>query len=105
MNWVTICYLNDIQPGFAIHVEHNGRPLTVVRDRVDEGKAYIYNDACPHAGASMAGGEANSDHCFVCPLHKWEFDLDTGRCPDNDDIVWPSHPTRVTEAGEIQLGK
>ncbi len=34
-------------------------------------------DACNHAGASLAEGYV-LDHCLICPVHRYAFDLDSG---------------------------
>ena len=38
----------------------------------------VMDNACPHAGASMAGGWIEAG-CAVCPQHAWAFDLITGQ--------------------------
>ena len=44
-----------------------------------DGNLYAIDDRCPHRGASL--GKGTLDGVVVtCPLHKWEFDLRTGRC-------------------------
>lgn len=55
---------------------------------VDDSKVAVFNigghfhaiaDACPHRGASLASG-AVVDSVVSCPLHGWQFDLETGEC-------------------------
>ncbi len=36
-------------------------------------------DVCPHKGAPLSAGEFD-DGVVVCPLHGWEFDVETGEC-------------------------
>ena len=43
-----------------------------------EGKFYAIDDACPHAGASLAEGYLEKGK-VGCPWHYAEFDLKTGR--------------------------
>ncbi len=42
------------------------------------GIPYAIEDACNHAGASLAEGERRGT-CVVCPMHGYRFDLVTGR--------------------------
>ncbi len=42
-----------------------------------EGEVYAIEDACNHAGASLAEGWLE-DKCVVCPMHAYAFDLTTG---------------------------
>jgi nitrite reductase/ring-hydroxylating ferredoxin subunit len=42
-----------------------------------EGGPRAIEDACNHAGASLAEGSRDGDH-VICPLHGYIFSLDTG---------------------------
>ena len=43
------------------------------------GEPYALEDACNHAGASLAEGERVRESCVVCPMHAYVFDLRTGK--------------------------
>lgn len=43
-----------------------------------EGEVFAIEDACNHAGASLAEGWLEGD-CVVCPMHAYVFELRTGR--------------------------
>jgi len=45
-----------------------------------DGKPTAIEDACNHAGASLAAGDRSTmrPNCVVCPLHGYVFDLKTG---------------------------
>jgi 3-phenylpropionate/trans-cinnamate dioxygenase ferredoxin subunit len=43
-----------------------------------EGKVYAIEDACNHAGASLAEGWLEGG-CVVCPMHAYVFELATGK--------------------------
>jgi nitrite reductase/ring-hydroxylating ferredoxin subunit len=46
-----------------------------------DGAPCAMEDACNHAGASLAEGWRTEDgRCVVCPMHSYEFDLVTGEC-------------------------
>ena len=46
---------------------------------------YIVQRLCPHRLADLSVfGEIDDDE-FVCTLHGWRFDLETGRCFTADD--------------------
>lgn len=73
-------------------LELDGRPVGVVR--TDRGFFAVHN-RCPHQGAEVCAGllthgtlQASRPHEYVvareasivvCPWHRWEFDLATGR--------------------------
>jgi 3-phenylpropionate/trans-cinnamate dioxygenase ferredoxin subunit len=52
-------------------------PYDVVVGLVD-GAPYALEDACNHAGASLAEGFLN-DGCIACPMHGYVFSLRTGK--------------------------
>jgi nitrite reductase/ring-hydroxylating ferredoxin subunit len=46
-----------------------------------EGAPCAIEDACNHAGASLAVGDRDeSGRCVVCPVHAYVFDLASGEC-------------------------
>lgn len=51
-------------------------PFDIVVAWVD-GNAYAIEDACNHAGASLAEGWLEGN-CVVCPMHAYAFDLTNG---------------------------
>lgn len=40
---------------------------------------FAVNDKCPHNGASLGKGFCTDQGSVVCPLHRYHFDLKTGR--------------------------
>lgn len=52
-------------------------PYHVAVTRVD-GRVYAVEDACNHAGASLAEGWLE-ERCIVCPMHGYVFDLASGK--------------------------
>lgn len=74
--WVRVCRWEDIRDDRAFGAEVDGVRLAVFR--LGEGVS-VLSGRCPHANGPMdrswiEDGEA------VCPLHRWRFRLDTGRC-------------------------
>lgn len=55
-----------------------GEPLVAWRDRT--GSPVLMPRACPHMGASLAGGKV-VDGLLRCPFHHWKFD-GTGACAE-----------------------
>ena len=51
-------------------------PFDVLVAYVD-GEVYAIEDACNHAGASLAEGWVEG-RCVICPMHAYAFDLKTG---------------------------
>ncbi len=40
---------------------------------------FAVGDKCPHNGFSLGKGWCTPEHTVVCPLHRYAFDLKTGR--------------------------
>ena len=92
--WTALCRLDEIAVGRAKYVEAGNKALTVVR--MSETDAAVFDDACPHAGASLSGGRVY-DGCLVCPLHGWEFRLTDGACPDAEAYRTRKYSSRVVD--------
>jgi len=51
-----------------------------------DGAFYAIDDRCPHRGASLVKG-TQEGVTVCCPLHKWDFDLQTGICSQDADVT------------------
>lgn len=71
--------LEDFRPGTA-KVVRVGLKQIAVFNRA--GRLFALNNACPHAGSSLAAGEV-TDGQVVCSRHGWAFELATGACPEH----------------------
>lgn len=67
--------LDELKEKGMIRLEHP--PFDVLVAWV-EGEVFAIEDACNHAGASLAEGWLE-DECVVCPMHAYVFELRTGR--------------------------
>ena len=64
----------ELDEGVLVRVEYP--PFDVVVTLVD-GKPHAIEDACNHAGASLAEGGVEGDRVF-CPMHGYVFSMKTG---------------------------
>ena len=49
---------------------------------------YAVDDKCPHAGARLGLGKCSEDGKVICPIHRYQYDLKTGRgLPQQGDYV------------------
>lgn len=44
-----------------------------------DGEVFAIEDACNHAGASLAEGWLEDGKCVACPMHGYVFDLTNGK--------------------------
>jgi nitrite reductase/ring-hydroxylating ferredoxin subunit len=91
--WRDLIAADAVPEGRARMVEAAGYRLAVYRDG---DRFHAIADRCPHAGGSMAGGWVEEGEA-VCPLHRWRFRLDTGRCPDILGVWIPRFACEVRE--------
>ncbi|PYI51869.1 Rieske (2Fe-2S) protein [Paenibacillus flagellatus] len=71
--------MNEIEIGPIDRYASLPAEVRLDRDRyylVDNDGYKLFSRVCPHAGAmvELEDGE------FVCPMHGWTFEADTGRC-------------------------
>lgn len=91
-----------LPPGGMEIVEVQGRKILLARSG---GSIYALDNTCPHLGGSLGRGILK-DHCVICPLHHWTFDLETGKAVVGvPDEKVPTYPVRI-EKGRIwvQMG-
>lgn len=60
---------------FVKQINVEGKKLCVVKDN-DE--VFVVQNTCPHAGAILSGGWCKNGN-LVCPIHRYEYNLKTGR--------------------------
>jgi len=49
----------------------------------------VYNK-CPHMGGSLEDGSVADAGYLTCPLHNWQFDLETGKGPEEYEDSVPT---------------
>ena len=60
---------------------------------------YAVDDKCPHNGASLSMGICNEDNEIVCPLHRYSFDLRTGRATSGGAFALTLYPIEIRNNG------
>ena len=93
MAWKAICQLDELKEGAGKFVEVGPYQLAVF---LDQGKPYVIDNYCPHAGGNLAGGYVY-EGCAVCPWHEWAFRLDNGQLRESAAVRVNSYPVRVME--------
>lgn len=53
----------------------NGKKLTLV---INQGKYYVFNNKCPHAGGDLTQGWCKEGF-LICPVHRYAYNLENGR--------------------------
>jgi nitrite reductase/ring-hydroxylating ferredoxin subunit len=75
-------------------------PFDVLVAIVD-GEPTAIEDACNHAGASLAEGDRSGDgRCVACPLHGYTFNLSTGALVEPKGLCGPQRAYRAEIIGD-----
>jgi nitrite reductase/ring-hydroxylating ferredoxin subunit len=64
---------------------------------------FAVNDKCPHNGASLGNGYCTSEGSVVCPVHRYHFDLKTGRAKSGLGDCVETYPVEIRE-GAVFIG-
>ncbi len=60
---------------------------------------FAINDKCPHNGASLGNGYCTSEGSVVCPVHRYHFDLKTGRAKSGLGDFVETYPVETRADG------
>jgi nitrite reductase (NADH) small subunit len=74
--FVAVCKVEDVAEGRGISVFVEGICLAVFNEG---GTFHALINRCPHAGGPIGRGWIEEGEA-VCPLHRWRFQLSSGRC-------------------------
>ena len=93
MPWTTLFELTELTEDKGRYVEVDGFCLAVY---LHAGQVYAMDNACPHAGANLAGGWVN-EGCVVCPKHGWPFRLEDGQLRGSPGVNVDVYPVRIDQ--------
>ena len=60
---------------------------------------FAVDDKCPHNGASLGNGYCTKENSIVCPVHRYHFDLTTGRSKSGLGDFVNTYPLKIKEDG------
>lgn len=60
---------------------------------------YAVRDKCPHNGFPLNGGYCSDVNSIVCPVHRYHFDLKTGRALSGIGARVETYPVKITAQG------
>ncbi|QKV95092.1 nitrite reductase small subunit NirD [Streptomyces sp. NA02950] len=96
--WFAICELTDLIPGRGVAaLLPDGTQVAVFLDRA--GRTYAVGNRDPFTGAYVLSrgllGTAGGRPFVASPLLKQRFDLETGRCLDDETVTVTAYTTRT----------
>mgnify|MGYP003574957771 CR=1 FL=1 len=74
MKWIKLA-MELPEDDFVKTVKVDGKKLCLVRH---QNKLHALQNSCPHAGGILSGGWCKNGN-IICPLHRYEYNLETGR--------------------------
>ena len=80
---------------FIRTVQVDGKKLCIIKT---EGEFYAVQNKCPHAGADLNNGWCAAGK-LVCPYHRHEFDLKTGRGAEGQGNYIDTYSLELREDG------
>jgi len=86
----------EIPLNHADTISVNGKKICIAH--TSEG-FFAVNDKCPHNGASLGHGFCTEENSIVCPMHRYHFDLRTGRTKSGIADVVRTYPLEIREDG------
>jgi nitrite reductase (NADH) small subunit len=104
-NWNTICKESDLTPGVGVCALHQGTQVAIFKSQ-DGSKLYAVSNFDPVGKANVMSrgliGSAGEAVYVASPLYKERYNLETGKCLDNEELSLSVFQVRI-EGGEIQL--
>ncbi|MEV7279798.1 nitrite reductase small subunit NirD [Streptomyces sp. NPDC093111] len=97
--WTPVCEEHRLTPGRGVAaLLPDGRQAAVFKDR--SGRTYAIDNRDPFTGAQVLSrgltGSAAGRPFVASPLLKQRFDLETGRCLDDEEVSVAVYPVRTT---------
>lgn len=99
MKWIKIAESREelhLSSDGTAHAEADGRRFCIV---VYKEQLYACASKCPHAGGTMAEGYVDAVGNIVCPVHRYKFDLRTGRNSSGEGYYLKTFPVEERPEG------
>ncbi|MCB5164829.1 nitrite reductase small subunit NirD [Streptomyces bambusae] len=99
--WLAVCPVTALTPGRGVAaLLPDGSQAAVFVDRA--GRPYAIGNQDPFTGAQVLSrgllGSASGRAFVASPLLKQRFDLESGRCLDDDGVAVPAYRVRTATA-------
>ncbi|MGI4020838.1 MAG: Rieske (2Fe-2S) protein [Janthinobacterium lividum] len=95
LEWVKVAENIPVKEAFIRKVKAGNCDLCLIGF---EGKIYAVSAKCPHAGGELAGGWCEKGQ-VICPLHRYQYDLKTGKGAAGQGDYIDTFPVEIREEG------
>ena len=79
----------------VVQIIVDGKKLCLIKT---QNEVYVIQNTCPHAGGILSGGWCKEGN-IVCPVHRWEYNLKTGRGAEGQGDYIHIYPIELREDG------
>lgn len=97
--WHRICPLDRLPVDRGVAALLDGEQVALFR--LADGSLHALDNLDPFSGAMVLSrglvGSRGERATVASPMYKQVFDLETGRCLDDDQVVLATHPVRVVD--------
>jgi 3-phenylpropionate/trans-cinnamate dioxygenase ferredoxin subunit len=87
---------NYVQLGTFIVFNLKGEKICLTR--TPKG-VYAVQEKCPHNGASLSHGFCSPQNEIICPLHRYSFDLESGKATSGGAFALKTYPLQIKTDG------
>lgn len=104
-HWIKIyeseeAMVHNLLPGRLMRLELRGNNICLSRN---ENGVFAVQDKCPHNGASLSRGYCSPNNEIICPLHRYSFDLSSGKATSGGAFAVQTYPIEIKSDG-VWLG-
>jgi nitrite reductase/ring-hydroxylating ferredoxin subunit len=92
--------MKNISPNTFINFHLKGEKICLTRTAKG---VYAVQDNCPHNGASLSKGFCSPQNEIICPLHRYSFDLESGKATSGGAYTLKTYPIQAKADG-VYLG-
>lgn len=85
-----------LSSGTFIKYQFKGEKICITRTAKG---IFAFGDRCPHNGASLSLGFCTKNNEIVCPLHRYSFDLETGKATSGGAFTLKTYPLEFRNDG------
>jgi nitrite reductase/ring-hydroxylating ferredoxin subunit len=96
MIWVKVLSKQELNSeDFVKMIVVNSKKICLIKTA---NSFYAIQNSCPHAGGILSGGWCKEGN-IVCPIHRYEYNLTTGRGAEGQGDFIDVYPTELREDG------
>lgn len=95
--WVEVGTREELGEAERLEVNVADRSLAVFEA---DGEVFVIDGLCPHRSGPLVRGQLQGK-TVTCPVHQWQFDLESGVCQDNPGARVGTYEVRIEDDGRI----